>query len=115
MNALAMFALAYTGLSAMGQSMARHHAALVAYKVPRSPQRRIALRAAALASLMLALAAATRHAGPAQGVLLWLGALSVAAPAVMLQLAYAPRTLRAATALAAVAGLLLALLGSIGG
>jgi hypothetical protein len=112
MNALALFALAYTGLSAMSQSMARHHAALVAYKVPRSLPLRIALRAGAIACLTLALAAAMRHAGMAQGALLWAGALTVSAPAVMLQLAYAPRTLRPCTAAAGAAGLLLALLGS---
>lgn len=112
MNALAMFALAYTGLSAMSQSMARHHAALVAYKVPRSLRLRIALRLGAAACLALALASAMRHAGAAQGVLLWVGALTVAAPAVMLQLAYAPRTLRASTGATAIAGLLSAMLGS---
>jgi hypothetical protein len=110
MNALALFALAYTGLSAMSQSMARHHAALVAYKVPRSPQLRIALRAGAAACLMVALAAAIRQAGMAHGVLLWIGALTVAAPAVMLQLAYAPRTLRPCSGMAGVACLLGALL-----
>ena len=113
MNGLAMFALAYTGLSAMSQSMARHHAALVAYKVPRSLRLRMALRLGAAACLAMALAAAMRHVGAAQGLLLWTGALTVAAPAVMLQLAYAPRTLRACTGAAAVAGLLSAMPGSL--
>ncbi|MBY0241857.1 MAG: DUF3325 domain-containing protein [Burkholderiaceae bacterium] len=112
MNALATFALAYAGLSALSQSMARHHAALVAYQVPRSPRLRIALRLGATACWLLALATALRHAGVAQGVLLWTGALAVMAPAVMLQLAYAPRTLRPGTGLASAAGLLCALLGA---
>lgn len=112
MNALAVFTLAYTGLSAVSQSMARHHAALVAYKVPRSPQRRIALRAGALVCLLTALASAMQQTGTAQGVLLWMGAMTVTAPAVMLQLAYAPRTLRACTGVACAAGLLLAVLGN---
>ncbi|GAB2852215.1 hypothetical protein GCM10027277_20710 [Pseudoduganella ginsengisoli] len=106
MNALALFALAYTGLSAMSQSMARHHAAVVAYRVPRSPQLRIALRLGAAACLLAALAIAMHQAGSAQGVLLCIGALTVTAPAVMLQLAYAPRTLRISTVAACVAGLL---------
>lgn len=113
MNALALFALVYTGLSAMSQSMARHHAALVAYKVPRSLALRIALRAGATACLMVALAAAVRYGGIAHGVLLWIGALTVAVPAVMLQLAYAPRTLRTCTGAAGAAGLLFALLGHL--
>lgn len=112
MNALATFALAYAGLNALSQSMARHHAALVAYKVPRSPRLRIALRLGAMACWLLALATALRHAGMAQGVLLWTGALAVTAPAVMLQLAYAPRTLRTCTGVASAAGLLCALLGA---
>ncbi len=111
MNALALLALAYAALSALSQSMARHHAALVAYKVPRSPSLRLGLRAGAAAGLLLALVSAMRHAGPAHGALLWTGALTLAAPAVMLQLAYAPRTLRACTVMAGAAGLLCALAG----
>lgn len=113
MNALALFALVYTGLSAMSQSMARHHAALVAYKVPRSPRLRVGLRAGAAACLVTALAAAMRHDGAATGVLLWTGALTVAAPAVMLQLAYAPRTVRPCTVAAGAIGLLCTVAGGL--
>jgi hypothetical protein len=112
MNALALLMLAYTGLSALSQAMARHHAALVDYQVPRSPRLRIALRAGASACLMLALAAAMRGFGPAHGVLLWTGALTIAAPAVTLQLAYAPRTVRRSTGVIGALGLLFALLGN---
>lgn len=112
MNALALLMLAYTGLSALSQAMARHHAALVAYQVPRSPRLRIALRAGAAACLMLALAAAMRGFGTAHGLLLWAGALTVTAPAVMLQLAYAPRTMRMGTGIVGALGLLFALLGN---
>lgn len=88
--AAAALAAAFSGFSALGLTMERHHED--SFGRGRAPgTHRPWLRWAGSVGLLVSLAASLALAGPAQGWVLWCGVLTAAALAVVLVFSYAPR------------------------
>jgi hypothetical protein len=81
---------AWAGLGALAFSMDRHYARVCGWKVLRRQQ--VVLRASGSGLLALALAAAMVRDGVSFGALLWVALLGVIGTALVLLLAYRPRT-----------------------
>lgn len=109
MTAALALVLSYSGFAALGFATERHHRGAWG----RSPERRTvwALRFAGAALLLVALALCVRASAGSNGVLQWLGSLSVAGIALVFLLPFAPRL---AAFLAAALPLLAALAAAFG-
>lgn len=109
MKALLAFSAALTGLSALSLAMDRHHEDCRGRGRQPAPALRRGLQAAGVSALLLSLWAAIASHGSAQGWVFWFGAMTAAALAVVLTLAYVPRRamalLRASASLALVCAL----------
>lgn len=94
MMALLAFALACTGFAALALAMDRHHRQV--WQRPASGRQRVLLRVLGTVCLGASLVACIAYSGWSVGIVLWLGLLSAAVPAVALVLTYQPRVLAVA-------------------
>lgn len=81
--------LCYTGFTALCMSMDRHHGELLRRKL--STGRRVGLRAAGWALLIVSIWPAVRATGWAQGLVEWCAVLMLSALLLVLLLPYRPR------------------------
>lgn len=109
------FSSALTGFAALSLAMDRHHEDCHGRgNTPGQAQRR-GLQTAGTLALLVSLWAAIAVDGPAQGWVLWLGALTASALVTVLTLSYAPRVLVRMLAAAGGLSLLVALLAAMAG
>ena len=94
------FASALTGFASLSLAMDRHHEDCHGRGNLLGRAKRRGLQAGGTLGLLVALWAAIAVDGPAQGWVLWLGALTASALVTVLTLSYAPRALVRLLALA---------------
>jgi len=109
MTALVVFALSYAALALMAASMARHQDELAGPGGMLAPRTVAVLRFGGWVLLGVALAPAVAAWGASVGTVGWLGAITLAALGVGLQLTYAPGVMRWAAPGALLLGVLLTL------
>jgi hypothetical protein len=110
---VAVFALCHAGFGALSVAMQRHYADMHGRGQEAPPALRRRLQATGAAALALALGAAVLKAGAGHGPLLWLGAMTAAALALVLLLSYAPRRVARLAQAAAAVGLVGLFLGAL--
>jgi hypothetical protein len=108
---VAVLALCHAGFGALSVAMQRHYADMHGRGQEAPPALRRRLHAAGASALVLAFAAAVLHAGSGHGPLIWVGAMTTAALALMLLLAYAPQRVAPLAQTAGLLGLVAFVLG----
>lgn len=109
------FASALTGFASLSLAMDRHHEDCHGRGNTPGRVKRRGLQAGGALALLVSLWAAIAVDGPAQGWVLWLGALTASALVTVLVLSYVPRVLVRMLAAAGGLSVLIALVAAISG